>query len=101
MRATEYRFGPFPQGPGVGAQPVDDTHVQINSLGLFMTATGGGIRLPDGSTFDLGSSVNVQAFILLHELGHQLKANTGFTEDADDAATNSAHSIAIIKACFQ
>jgi hypothetical protein len=38
---------------------------------------------------------------LLHELGHQLKGNTGFTQDVDDAATNSAHSMRVIKACFQ
>jgi hypothetical protein len=52
------------------------------------------------ATRDLGSARNVQAFILLHELGHQLKNNTGFTEDVD-ARTNAAHSIEVIKACFQ
>jgi hypothetical protein len=100
MRNTEYRFVPLPQGAGAGAQTVDPTHVQINSGGLYMTARGGGIRLPNGFTCNLGSVTNVRAFILLHELGHQLSGNTGFTPDVD-AATNSAHSMRIIKACFQ
>lgn len=99
LKVTEYRFVPLPQGAGTGAQHVDPTHVQVNSLGLFMTARNGKIKLPDESTYDLGSARNVQAFILLHELGHQLKNYTGFTEDVD-AATNAAHSIEVIKACF-
>jgi hypothetical protein len=74
--------------------------VQINALGLYMTATSGEINLPNGSTFDLGSVVNVQPFVLLHELGHELKGNTGFGLD-QDAATNSAQSIAVIKECSQ
>jgi RHS repeat-associated protein len=100
MRKTEYRFDALPQGPGTGAQTVDSTHVQVNSLGLYMTARGGGIRLPNGFTCNLGSVTNVRAFILLHELGHQLSGNTGFTPDVN-AATNSAHSMRIIKTCFQ
>jgi hypothetical protein len=99
MRNTEYRFDALPQGPGTGAQTVDSTHVQINSLGAYMTARGGGIRLPNGFTCNLGSMTNVRAFILLHELGHQLSGTTGFKPDVDDA-TNSAHSMRIIKACF-
>ena len=100
MKNTEYRFVPLPQGSGVGAQTVDSTHVQVNSMGLFMTAVSGRITLPDGSTFDLGSAQNVQAMILLHELGHQLGNETGFTPDVD-AATNAAHTKRIIDACFQ
>jgi hypothetical protein len=67
MQSTTYRFAPLPQGGGAGAQTVDPTNVQINSLGLYMTATGGGIRLPNGFTCNLGSITNVRAFILLHE----------------------------------
>ena len=100
MKNSEYRFVPLPQGSGVGAQTVDSTHVQVNSLGLFMTAVSGRITLPDGSTFDLGSAQNVQAMILLHELAHQLDNETGFVPDAD-AATNAAHTKRIIDACFQ
>ena len=100
MKNTEYRFVPLPQGTGAGAQTVDATHVQVNSLGLFMTAVSGRIMLPDGSTFDLGSVQNVQAMILLHELGHQLSNETGFVPDTD-AATNAAHTKRIIDACFQ
>ncbi len=99
MRAAEYRFVALPQGRNVGAQYVDPTHIQINTLGAYMTANDGGIELPNKMRFNLGSLTNVQAFILLHELGHQLSANTGFTEDVD-GDTNSAHSLTILKACF-
>jgi RHS repeat-associated protein len=100
MKDTEYRFVPLPQGTGVGAQTVDSTHVQVNTLGAYLTATSGRIRLPDGSTMDLGSARNVQAMILLHELGHELSDETGFTPDLDPA-TNAAHTKRIIDACFQ
>jgi hypothetical protein len=72
----------------------------LPALGLYLSATTGRIQLKDGSTFDLGSAKNVQAMILLHEPGHELKEVTGFTEDRD-AATNSAHTKRIINACFQ
>jgi RHS repeat-associated protein len=100
MQNTTYRFPPL--APGVGAQtPADDPNtVFINRAGLFMTAENGTITLPNGSMCNLGSITNVRAFILLHELGHQLSANTGFTNDLD-GATNSAHSMTIIKECFQ
>jgi RHS repeat-associated protein len=100
MRTTNYRFVPLRQGPGAGAQTFPPNDVQINTLGLYMTATNGGLRLPNGFTCNLGSITNVRAFILLHELGHQMSSNTGFTEDVD-RATNSANSMRIIRACFQ
>jgi len=101
MRNTTYRFLNL-GSPSTGAStPPGGGQVFINTLGLYMTATGGGIRLPNGFTCNLGNVTNVRAFILLHELGHQLKGNTGFTQDVDDAATNSAHSMRVIKACFQ
>ena len=97
MRATEYRFLDLPVGD---AQTADSTHAHINDLGTFITAQSGVIRLPDRSTYDLGSIANVQAFILLHELGHQLKYNTGFPDDVN-AATNSSNSLRVIKSCFR
>jgi len=84
----------------VGAATFDSTHVVLNTLGLYLTATNGRITLPDGSTFDLGNARNVQAMILLHELGHELSDDTGFVPDLD-AATNAAHTKRIIDACFQ
>ncbi len=100
MRNTTYYFDTMPQGAGAGAQTGGPTTVIINDQGLYMTARNGRITLPNGSKCNLGSITNVRAFILLHELGHQLKGNTGFTDDVD-GATNSAHSMRIIKACFQ
>jgi RHS repeat-associated protein len=103
MRATLYRFVVLLQGPGTAAQTVNEvpkTDVQINIEGLYMTATSGKIRLPNGNMYDLGSVTNVRAFILLHELGHQLSGNTGFTDDTN-ADINSRHSILIINRCFQ
>jgi len=100
MQGTSYRFLNM-NNPSTGAATVGPTDVFINTGGLYMTAKSGGITLPDGFKCNLGNATNVRAFILLHELGHQLKENTGFTTDADDAATNAAHSMRTIKACFQ
>ena len=99
LNNTPYRFVPLPQGPGVGAQTQENGDVQINTLGLYMTATGGGIKLPDGSTFNLGGVNDVRALILLHELGHELSDTTGFVPDTDPAI-NAAHTKRIIDACF-
>jgi len=102
MRDTKYRFlAASNQGPGSGAATAGPKDVWINPNGLFVTATGGRIKLPDGSTYDLGSAKNVRAFILLHELGHELSDYTAFTDDADDDTRNSAHSLAVLGACFQ
>jgi len=101
MRNTSYRFLDL-GSPSTGASTAPGgADVFINIGGLYMTAKGGGIRLPNGFSCNLGNVTNIRAFILLHELGHQLKGNTGFTQDVDDAATNSAHSMRVIKACFQ
>ena len=98
MRNTSYRF--LDLGTGASTAP-GGAEVFINIGGRYMTAKGGCIRLPNGFSCNLGNVTNIRAFILLHELGHQLKGNTGFTQDVDDAATNSAHSMRVIKACFQ
>ena len=99
LRATKYYFGELPQGPKVAAQTASETLVQINTKGLYMTASSGTITLPTKTSFNLGSVTNVRAFILLHELGHQLKCCTEFTDDVD-AATNAEHSRKILKNCF-
>jgi RHS repeat-associated protein len=99
LGATKYYFGELPQGPKVAAQVPSTTLVQINTKGLYMTATSGTITLPTRESFNLGTVTNVRAFILLHELGHQLKCCTDFTDDVDDA-TNAKHSKKILKNCF-
>ena len=100
IRETEYRFLKLPQGKRVAAQTTEDGyHVHMNIGGLFLKARNGGILLPDGTRLDLGSRVNVQALILLHELGHQLRDITAFTPDLD-AATNAKHTLEVIHACF-
>lgn len=85
LARSDYRFAVLPQGPGAGAQTIPPTDVQININGAYMTAANSVIRLPNGFTCNLGSITNVRAFVLLHELGHQLKENTGFIADVDGA----------------
>lgn len=100
MQNTTYRF--IDLNPRIGAETLEGGEtVVINPLGRYFGPQNGTVRLPNGTICNLGSITNVRAFILLHELGHQLSTNTGFTNDKDDAATNSAHSMRIIKSCFQ
>jgi RHS repeat-associated protein len=99
LNNTPYRFLALPQGPKVAAQTAENGDVQINMLGLYMTATDGRIALPDGSSFDLGGVNDVRALILLHELGHELSGGTGFVPDTDPAI-NAAHTKRVIDACF-
>jgi RHS repeat-associated protein len=100
MRDTTYRFLAL-ERPSTGAATPPGGEIFINIDGDYMTAKSGRITLPGGITYDLGSITNVRAFILLHELGHQLSPNTGFKPDAGLDQLNAAHSIAIINACFK
>jgi len=93
MQATEYRFLNLDNAK-VGAATVSPTSVFINSTGPFMTFTGG------SQAFGMSWSVSqFRAFILLHELGHQLSGFTGFQADAD-SPLNQAQSMQVIGACF-
>ena len=101
MRNTEYRFVPMTANPGAGAGTSRSKRmVFINTKGAYMTARTGGFYLPDGSKRSLGNVTNFRAFLLLHELGHQLDACTGFGPDDADPILNQKQSLAVIKACF-
>jgi len=71
LQSTEYRFLSLPGGSDIGAQTNSPTSVFINIDGPFVTNTDGKIAL-GGQAYDLHDQDNVQALILLHELGHQL-----------------------------
>src|SRR5579864_2223139 len=97
---TQYRFVSLGQGSGYGAQTVNVREVQINSQGTYMTAWTGWITLPGGLRLFLGNITNIRAFVLLHELGHQLKGHTGFIDDAADPNANLQHSLLVLRMCF-
>jgi RHS repeat-associated protein len=45
LEATKYYFGELPQGPQVAAQTASSTLVQVNTKGLYMSASSGKITL--------------------------------------------------------
>jgi len=99
MNATEYRFLQL-SSPTTGAQTNSATSVFINSRGPYMTyAPTIGQPSPFGVYW---TQPLFRAFILLHELGHQLSSITGFQEDAGSARLrlNQAQSRRVISACF-
>jgi len=92
MGLTEYRFLDL-QSPNVGAETVSATNVFINSTGPYMTYAG-------QTYFGISwTPSQFRAFILLHELGHQLSWLTGFQADAGNSALNEAQSRQVISAC--
>jgi hypothetical protein len=99
MNATEYRFLNL-GSPTVGAQTNSQTSVFVNSQGPYMTySPTAGQAGPFGVYW---TQPLFRAFILLHELGHQLSDTTGFQADAGNARLklNQAQSRRVIGACF-
>lgn len=86
-------------GARVGASTIAPGTVFINSTGTYFSATTGGVHLANGAFHRFGSVTEVRSFILLHELGHQMKSCSGFVPDLEPE-TNEAHSLAVIKSCF-
>jgi|SRR5579863_2477335 len=102
MSATMYRI--FDLGnSGVGARTEDPTSVFINSNGPYMNYSP---TVGQAGPFGLyWTQPQFQAFILLHELGHQLSPITGFQPDASPPGgpanpLNRAQSMKVIGACF-
>jgi RHS repeat-associated protein len=96
ISGTKYYVGPFD-----GTAQTDPGHVlvQINSAGPFFTFTSGSFAMPGGVTANLGSVTAFRAFILLHELGHELSGCTGFVPDKENIV-NTEHSLRVIFNCF-
>jgi RHS repeat-associated protein len=99
MKQTTFRFMPL-GNTSTGAATMSPNHVVINTRGLFVTASSGRVTFPSGASRNLGNADAVRSFILLHELGHQLKQCTGWVPDASNAQINQTQSLAVIKACF-
>jgi RHS repeat-associated protein len=106
LQSTEYQIVAFGSS-GSGAQTLSPTWVQVNSQGaMFATPNAQGqlyISVPNPTTgvpTQLAtplSTADVGAFILLHELGHQVGV---FGADADSPAVNGQHSWDVLENCF-
>jgi len=99
MNQTTYRFIPL-GGRSTGAATLSPTHVAINTGGIFLSPPPDGSFFLSGSRYSAGDGAGIQAFVLLHELGHQLDHNTGFMPDAGNTALNTRQSQAVLSACF-
>ena len=100
MKATQYRFVPFGRSDSnTGAATISPTSVFINSTGPYMTFSPlVGQAGPFGHHW---TQPQFRAFILFHELGHQLSPVTGFQPDAQNLSLNKAQSLQVISACFE
>jgi|GEM_PF-618452 len=99
LKSTEYRFLDL-HDPNVGAQTNSSTSVFINSAGPYITyhPTPGQVG-PFGVYW---TQSQFRAFILLHELGHQLSSITGFRPDAgaSNSSLNQAQSRQVLRGCL-
>jgi RHS repeat-associated protein len=97
MNATQYRFLDL-GNPIVGAQTNSPDSVFINSNGPFMTYSP--VPGQPGPFGLFWTPSQFGAFILLHELGHQLSPITGFLPDAGNPTLNQSQSKQVISVCF-
>ncbi len=99
MSATSYSFLDFGAGKtAVGAQTNSQFGVFVNPTGPYVTFVPTPVQAgPFGVNWL--TQARFQAFILLHELGHQLSSTTGFQEDAGNPL-NAAQSRRVIANCF-
>jgi len=96
LDATTYRFLDL-NNPTTGAATIDPSTVFINSNGPYMNfAPAPGKPGPFGLYW---TQSQFRAFILLHELGHQLSPITGFKPDAG-SPLNKAQSGQVLSRCF-
>jgi hypothetical protein len=103
---TTYRLVPFGPGlSGTGGQTVDPVNVMINTTGALYTAPGVNgmvsVRIPSPNTPGQWTTLSMSAtdlgaFILLHELGHQMGI---FGEDIN-SQVNGDHSWEVLENCF-
>jgi hypothetical protein len=97
LSATRYRFlDLYNRDTGAATQGINS--VFINSNGPYMTYNPAPGRAGPFGRF--WTQPTFRAFILLHELGHQLSPITGFRPDANDRALNEAQSGLVLSHCF-
>ena len=106
LEGTMYRLVLLPQGPGTGAQTINLTNVMINTAGAFFNARANAngtvtVGMPNAAgvqtLFTFAGVSTFEAFMLLHELGHQVGV---FGADMN-AAANGANSQAVLDHCFR
>ncbi len=103
LAATLYRI--LPLAADVGATTLDASDVVINATGAFFTAAPNAngtvtVLMPNAqgvqTQFTFASVSDLQGFLLLHELGHQLGT---FGPDVNNAI-NSQNSETVLDNCF-
>jgi len=98
INGTWYRFINL-GNPNVGAETLSATSVVINSGGPYMTYSPTPGQAGPFNRF--WTQPQFRAFIILHELGHQLSSITGFQPDAGSAAPNQQQSMKVIGPCIK
>jgi hypothetical protein len=106
LASTLYAITPFPATQsGVGAQKISRTVVDINLKGAMFTATPSSmgqvtitVPTPSGRLVPvtLGSQSDLGAFVILHELGHQV----GVFPPDKTPSINGQNSWAVLTDCF-
>jgi hypothetical protein len=75
--------------------------VVINMQGTFYTATQGTFALTGGATLVVSGRAGFDAFVLLHELGHQLDDYTHFVDDSSGSNdTEGPNNQFVYQNCF-
>jgi len=101
LRATTFHTYVDVSSTGAYTDNTTWRDVYLNEKGGYFNASEGLIRLPASNTiYMLGTAADVQAFIILHELAHELNANTGFVSDAASKLANENNSLMLLKKCF-
>jgi hypothetical protein len=102
LEGTSYRILPLPSSSN-GAQTNSETSVFINQTGVFFANSPSGtvtFNVPNPTNGGLVAvslpQVDLQAFILLHELGHQ---SGNFGPDLN-ATVNGQNSWTVLENCF-
>ena len=108
LENTNYRVVPFPDNPDAGASTNGPSDVFINATGVFFNTLGAGpvtLLIPsltvdgqkDPVTFQSQAAAN--AFILLHELGHQTKRFLAYGGPFQ-SQINASNSWLVLENCF-
>jgi len=102
MKATHYsaRSATFFSIPNADAETTGWNSVVINLQGDFYNATQAAFALPSGG-LSIAGRKGIGAFILLHELGHQLDEYTHFIDDSSGSdATEGPNNQFVYDNCF-